>query len=74
MEEIVRLILMIRGKTAPLHCSAGVTSMMGSVMANVTAQGVSMMALIAKGRKDSASKFENREKVICGGEVIDFFS
>lgn len=55
MEETARLILMTPGKTAPLLCSAGVTSMMANVMANVTALGVSMMALIAKDRKDNAT-------------------
>lgn len=56
MEETARLILTILGKIAPLLCSVGVTSIMGNVTANVTAQDVSMMALIAKDRKDSASK------------------
>lgn len=56
MEETVRLILMIRGKTAPLLYSAGDTSMMGSVMGSVIALGVSMMVLIAKDKKDNASK------------------
>lgn len=56
MEETVRLILMIRGKTAPLLYSVGDTSMMGSVMGSVIALGVSMMVLIAKDKKDNASK------------------
>lgn len=55
-EETARLILMILGKIAQLLCSVGVTSIMGNVTASVTAQDVSMMALIAKDRKDSASK------------------
>lgn len=50
---------MIHGKIAPLLCSVGVTSIMGNVTASVTAQGVSMMALIAKDRKDNASKYKN---------------
>lgn len=57
MEETALLILMIRGRTALLLCSAGVTSMMGSVTASVTAQDASMMALTAKDKKGSASKF-----------------
>lgn len=57
MEETAHLILMIHGKTAPLLCSAGATSMTASVMANVTALVVSMMALIAKDRKDNATLF-----------------
>lgn len=55
-EVTARSILTIPGKTVRLLCSAGDTSTMGSVMANVTALGVSMMALIAKDRKGSASK------------------
>lgn len=57
MEETAHLISMIHGKTALQLCNAGATSMMGNVMASATALGVSMMALIVKGRKDSASKF-----------------
>lgn len=56
-EVTVRSILTIPGKTARLLCSAGDTSTMGSVMANVTAQGVSMMASIVKDRKGSATLF-----------------
>lgn len=59
-EVTAHSILMIPGKTARLLCSAGDTSTMASVMANVTAQGVSMMALIVKDRKGSASKSENK--------------
>lgn len=57
MEETVRLILMIRGKTAPLLYSVGDTSMMGSVMGSVIALGVSMMVLIAKDKKDNATLY-----------------
>ena len=56
MEVTARSTLMIRGKTAPRLFSAGVTSMMGSATASVTAPGVSTMDLIAKDKKDSASK------------------
>lgn len=66
-EVTARSILMIPGKTARLLCSAGDTSTIGSVTANVTAQGVSMMASIVKDRKGSASKsgksaFENESQ------------
>lgn len=47
--------MMIHGKTALLLYSAGDTSMMGSVMANATALGAFMMALIARDRKDNAT-------------------
>lgn len=57
MEETARLTLMILGKTALPPCSAGGTLMMGSVMASVTALGVSMMALTVKDRRDNASKY-----------------
>lgn len=55
MEGTARSISTIRGKTAQLPCSAGATSMTGSVMASVTALGVFMMDLIARDRKDNAT-------------------
>lgn len=57
MEETAPSILMIHGKTAQQPYSAGDTLMMESVMVSATALGACMMALIAKDRKDSASKF-----------------
>lgn len=60
MEETARSTLMILGKTAQQPCSAGATSMMESVMASVTALGVSTMALTVRDRKDSASKSKNQ--------------
>lgn len=64
MEETARLILMIPGKTARRPCSAGATSTMGSVMASVTALGVSMMALIVRDRRDNASKCRKTQQTI----------
>lgn len=64
MAETARSTLTILGKTAPRPCSAGATSMMESVMASVTALGVSTMALTVKDRKDSASKSKNKVKNI----------
>lgn len=58
MGETALLILMTRGKTAPPLCSAGGTSTMASVMGSATAQGVSMMALIARDRKGNASEYQ----------------
>lgn len=54
-EETAHSTLMILGKIALRLCSAGGTSMMGSVMVNATAQGVFMTALTAKDRKDNAT-------------------
>lgn len=55
-EETARSTLTILGRTAQQLCNVGATSTMGSVMASATALAVSMMALIARDRKDSASK------------------
>lgn len=54
-EETAPSTLTIHGKTAQQLCSAGDTLMMENVMVSVTAQAAYMMALIAKGRKDSAT-------------------
>lgn len=42
------LTLMILGKTAQLHCSAGATLTMADVIHNVTTLDVFMMVLIAR--------------------------
>lgn len=51
-----RSISTIRGRTARPLCSAGDTSMMGSVTHSVTMLDVCMMGLTARTWKDSASK------------------
>lgn len=55
MEETARLTSTILGRTAQQLCSVGATLTMGSVMASATALDVSMMALIARVRKDNAT-------------------
>lgn len=64
MEETAHSTSMILGKTARRPCSAGATSTMASVMASVTALGVSMMALIVRDRKDNASKSKLKANII----------
>lgn len=51
---IAHSTLMIRGKTAPPHCSAGATLIMESVIHSVTTLDASLMALIARTWRDNA--------------------
>lgn len=54
---IAHLTLMILGKTAQLHCSAGATLTMTDVIHNATMQDVCMMALIVRTWRDNATPY-----------------
>lgn len=57
---------LIRGRTARLHCSAGATSTMASVINSVTMLAASMMGLTARKAVASASELQRAHTYLLG--------